>query len=134
VKRNLNYYTHDCTNHTEKGFRCLRAKYGWAGEGKFYALKNLIGKVDGCKLDITEDVDTGYYANILDFTLEEFKDYIDFAEKKCKLLCRVDNFIYCSDIMENLSQVMSKRKKARQKMESFRKQSGGFQQLGGSFR
>lgn len=117
MKRNLDYYSHDCTSHTERGFRYLRSKYGWAGEGKFYALKNLIGNSDGCKLDLTEEFDIGYYADILDFKLDEFKEYLEFIEKKCKLIKRVDNFIIIDDLLENLAQVMKGRKYAAKRRE-----------------
>ncbi|MDZ7763237.1 MAG: hypothetical protein U5K00_02260 [Melioribacteraceae bacterium] len=39
MKKNISFYSHYSDSHNHWKFKLLRNKYGWAGEGKFWALK-----------------------------------------------------------------------------------------------
>lgn len=115
MKKNLNYYSHYSDSHRDPAFRYLRSRYDWEGEAKYYALKNIISAAENCMLDISKPFLLGCYADELDFSLDEFKEYLHFLESECMLITRVDNSITVSDLQENLSKVMRDRQNAKRR-------------------
>ena len=49
MKNNIEYYRHHAQSDTHPKFKMLRNEYGWAGEGKFWALNNRIALAEGHK-------------------------------------------------------------------------------------
>lgn len=115
MKKNLNYYSHYSDSHRDPAFRYLRSKYDWAGEAKYYALKNIIATAENCMLDISKPFLLGCYADEIDLSLDEFKKYLEFLESECMLITRVDNSITTPDLQENLSKVMRDRQSAKRR-------------------
>jgi hypothetical protein len=116
LKFNLPYFQHYSDSHNQPQFNLLRAKYGWAGEGKYWALKNIIASSDNCLLDISNPLNLGVYASDLDMEYEEFKKFIDFlCSRDCGLLVRVENYVSCEDIQETFETVMKQRNASRER-------------------
>ena len=131
MKYNLTYYQHFSDSHNQPQFKLLRAKYGWAGEGKYWALKNIIASSDNCLLDISNPLNLGVYAVDLDMEYEEFKKFIEFlCSRECGLLIRADNYVATEDIQETFETVMKQRKASRErKIKSLKKLSNGTYKL-----
>jgi hypothetical protein len=90
----------------------LRVEYGWAGEGKFWALNNRIAQADECCLNISKKYNTAAIANDLDFNLETFDKFIKFLKDDCELIRESGPGIITTDIIqENFEKVSEKRKK-----------------------
>lgn len=116
LKFNLTYYQHFSDSHNEPQFKLLRAKYGWAGEGKYWALINIIASSDNCLLDISNPLNLGMYAVDLDMKYDEFIVFIDFlCSKDCGLLIRVENFVTTESLQDTFTSVMKHTKISRER-------------------
>lgn len=91
MKNNLDFYSHAVTSHNSWKFKLLRKQFGWAGEGKFWALNNLIADSDMCVLDLEGDSKKEQIAADLDFDIDEFRNFLMFLEIKCKLIKKESN-------------------------------------------
>ena len=101
--KNLKYYSHDVSSHVHWKFKLLRKKYGWEGEGKFWALNNLIAASHECKLDLTNEDKKEQIAADLDFEKDEFIEFLKYLSDKCKLLKNGDGRYYNEDTQADLS-------------------------------
>lgn len=114
-KNNLSFYSHDVTSHNHWKFKLLRKKYKWCGEGKFWALNNLIGQSDDCLLDLSDENKNEQIAADLDFELKEFWDFINFLESKCRLIKKEGNFYTTGQVQSDLKRVTKKREVDRER-------------------
>lgn len=113
MKNNLSYYRHEVNSHNHWKFKTLRRKYKWCGEGKFWALNNMIGEAESCRLNISnEDIKASIAAD-LDFDLPEFEHFIEYLIKVCKLLIEDGGYLTTPMTQENLAEVNSKRERQR---------------------
>jgi len=99
----------------------LRVKYGWAGEGKFSALQNMIASSDECILDLNQKHIQGTLALDLGFTFEELSEFISYLTEDCNLLINNEDKITTTDIQETYSKVKHEREKARERKNSANK-------------
>lgn len=99
----------------------LRVKYGWAGEGKYSALQNMIASSDECILDLNQKHIQGTLALDLGFTFEELTEFINYLTVDCNLLINNDGKITTADIQETYSKVKHEREKARERKNSANK-------------
>ena len=131
MKQNLTYYQHYSDSHNQPQIKLLRAKYGWAGEGKYWALKNIIASSDNCLLDISNPLNLGMYAVDIDLTFDEFNIFLEFlCSRDCGLLIRVENYITTEDMQETFENVMKQRKASRdRRLKEIVKQSNGTYKL-----
>ncbi len=113
MKNNIDYYQHFVNSDQHNKFKTLRVTFGWAGEGKFWALNNRIGLADNCMLDLGKKYNLASLACDLDFTLEEFEEFIRFLDEECNLIIRDKNCITTEIVSENLQTVMAKRMRNR---------------------
>jgi len=113
MKNNLSYYQHEVNSHNHWKFKTLRRKYQWAGEGKFWALNNMIGESEGCRLDISNPDKKASIAADLDFDLSEFDEYLDCLVTVCKLVVVDNGHLLTPMTQENLSEVNNKRERQR---------------------
>ena len=113
MKNYLVWYQHYVNAHTHWKFKMLRSGYGWEGEGKFWALNNLIGASDNAVLDLNKKAILASVADELDFKIDELKSFIDYLTNDCELLIFVDNKITTEILRSNLKDVMKSREKAR---------------------
>lgn len=101
-KNNLSYYSHKIGSHNHWKFKLLRKKYGWEGEGKFWAFNNLIAESHNCKLDISDEGKQEQIAADLDFEKDEFLDFLKYLIDKCKLVKNGDGTYYTDNTQEDL--------------------------------
>lgn len=79
----------------------LRAKYGWEGEAKFYALQNIIALND-IQIDINDHDLIQSTAKQLEYTIDELKDYIQFLSTECMLIIFHDTKFTTETLSVNL--------------------------------
>lgn len=113
-KKNIEFYQHYTNADQHAKFKMLRVKYGWGGEGKFWALNNRIGMASECCLNISKKYNLASIAHDLDFSIDEFKEFIDFLLNECELIYEVyDGCITTGIIQDNYQVVAEKRDKAK---------------------
>lgn len=113
MKNNLPYYRHYNNSHLHGKFKLLRAKYGWEGEGKFWALNNMIAQSENCWLDLNKEYNKGTLCTDLSFTIEQFDEYINFLHTDCNLILLDEGKITTEIIQEDFSKVAVDREAAR---------------------
>lgn len=113
MKNNISYYSHEVNSHNHWKFKTLRRKYGWAGEGKFWALNNMIAESENCLIDLSNKSKKLAIAAELDFDLDELDAFIDYLRNTCQLLVDVDSLSTTKRVQQVLAQVAEKRKKQR---------------------
>jgi len=118
MKNNITYYIHYADSDTHPKFKMLRVKYGWAGEGKFWALNNKIAEAENCELNLSKKYNKASLANDLNFTLEEFDEFLEYLEKDCDLVIRKNNHITTEIVRKILIRVMKERKRNKENYES----------------
>ena len=112
MKNNIDFYQHYAVSDQHPKFKMLRVEYGWAGEGKFWALNNRIAQADECCLNISKKYNKAAIANDLDLNLETFDKFIKFLKDDCELIRESGPGIITTDIIqENFEKVSEKRKK-----------------------
>lgn len=86
MKNNISYYRHEVNSHEHWKFKTLRRKYKWDGEGKFWALNNMIAESENCILDLSDNDKLTAIATELDFDSKDFIEFIDYLVHTCKLV------------------------------------------------
>jgi hypothetical protein len=128
MKNNLDYYPHKVQSHNHLKFKALRMLYrrtfnvdGWAGEGKFWALNNLIAESRYCVLDISNELKKLQVAVELDFTLEELDVFLDLLVNKCDLVeFREGGYLVTDDVQNVLAELQEDRQQARERQKNRR--------------
>lgn len=87
----------------------LRKQFGWAGEGKFWALNNMIAESENCMMNIEDLRQVEVIATDLDLTAEEFLKFIQFLVDKIRLVMVENGFITTQMVQEVLNGVSKKR-------------------------
>jgi len=122
MKKNIEFYPHHAASDQHAKFKMLRVEFGWAGEGKFWALNNRIAQADECCLNVSKKYNKAALASDLDFTLGEFDNFIAFLKNDCELIKECGKGIITTDIiMETFGRVMQDRAEARAR---YRRASG----------
>lgn len=116
MKNNLSYYSHETNAHNHWKFKTLRKKYGWEGEGKFWALNNMIAECDGCVLDLDIKNKINAISADLEMSVNEFIDFVDFLVKDVQLIDKKNNKISTEKTQENLVEVNARRKYQRERL------------------
>ena len=109
MKKNIEYYRHFSGADQHPKFEMLRAKYGWSGDGKFWALNNRIALASNCILDLSKKYVKASIANALDFTLNEFDEFVIYLLEECDLIIETGSGITTSEVQENYVKVSEKR-------------------------
>lgn len=113
MKKNLEYYQHHVTSHNHPKFKMLRLKYGWEGEGKFWALNNMIAASENCKLNLNKGYNKAMVSFDLGFKPDEFEEYLQYLTKDCKLIRYKKGIISTDNTQENYKTVHADRLEAR---------------------
>jgi hypothetical protein len=122
MKNNINFYPHYTNSHEHWKFELLRAKYDWQGEGIFWALNNLIGQSDNTVLDLNNKSKKASISGKFKMSLDEFELYLNYLATDCELIIYRDGMV-TTDIVSNvMNEVSEKRRKERERIESWRKQ------------
>jgi len=117
MKEGIDYYSHDVESHTHPKFGMLRGQYGWAGEGMFWALNNMIAKTKDCKLDMNTKINQQHVAGTFGMTFAELDKFLDFLEKECDLIINDGGIITTDEVQKVYKRVMTRRKKDKQTYE-----------------
>lgn len=129
MKTNIDYYPHKSEAHRHAKFKTLRSMYGnqnegWAAEGRFWALNNLIASADNCQLDLTKKRNMGSCADELGMSIEDFSAFISILSgEDVDLLSEISPGIFTTEtVQETYSSVYSERKRAKKKYEESKKE------------
>lgn len=85
MKNNISYYSHDISSHSHWKFKSLRKKYGWAGEGRFWVLQNIIASKDKCILYINNNT-IEELSKVLEMAIKDVWEFIYFLLYDIKIL------------------------------------------------
>lgn len=129
MKNNLSYYRHEVDSHNHWKFKVLRKKYKWDGEGKFWALNNMIAKAENCVLDLSLDVRKKAVAVELDFTPAELDEFLVFLKEECSLISFNPGGITTEMVQEIFQEVSSTREYQRERKQRKRSLSNGKQEM-----
>jgi hypothetical protein len=122
MKNNIDFYPHFTNSHEHWKFELLRAKYDWQGEGIFWALNNMIGSSENTILCLKNKSKKASIAGKFKMSLDEFEEYLQYLATDCELIIYRNGDV-TTDIVSNvLENVTEKRRKERERMESWRKQ------------
>jgi hypothetical protein len=110
-KNNLLYFTHDCDAFESPKFVALRARFGWPAEGRFWALNGMIGRADGCRLDLSKPFIRCSIAEKLGMTMSDFDEFVAFLAdpKLCDLLQNDDGILWTDRTKEELEELTKAR-------------------------
>tara|TARA_Y100001963_G_C6792847_1_gene456660 strand:- start:3883 stop:4776 length:894 start_codon:yes stop_codon:yes gene_type:complete len=112
MKNNIEFYRHSAQSDQHPKFKMLRNEYGWAGEGKFWALNNRIAQAEDCILDISKKYNKASLANDLEFPVDELDKFILFLINDCELIFETANGGLTSEqVQENYMSVTEMRKR-----------------------
>lgn len=114
MKNNISYYSHDCDSHDHRKFKKLVGRYGLAGEGAFWRLNNLIGKSDGCLLDLTDEITQIDTADVLKMSFKQLDEFVAYL-LECKLIYYIGDAITTDRCQDTLADLNRKRTYARNK-------------------
>jgi len=118
MKNNIEFYQHYASADQHPKFKMLRVKYGWAGEGQFWALNNRIAQADKCCLNIAKKYNKSAVASDLGFTLQEFDAFLQYLLQDCELVRECEEGVITTDIIqENYQRVNVDRAKARKRSQ-----------------
>ena len=122
MKNNLEYYQHYAQADQHPKFKALRVKYGWQGEGRFWALNNRIAISEMCILDLGQPRNKASVASDLGLSIPKFDEFIEFlSSDHCDLLDHLGDGRYTTDVLqENLQAVTVQRSKAVDRRQRFR--------------
>jgi len=122
MKNNIDYYPHMSDADQHQKFKVLRVKYGWEGEGRFWALNNRIAKAENCCLDLEKGYNFAALADDLRMSADELSEYLNYIEIECDLIVKTADGYTTDIIQEALGKVMADRRKARERKVRY---SGG---------
>lgn len=116
MKNNIDYYQHFAYADQHPKFKMLRVQFGWAGEGKFWALNNKIAQAEDCCLDVSKKYNRAAIASDLDFSMDELDEFLTFLLEDCELIRKCPEGKITTDIIQEcFTKVMSDREKARER-------------------
>lgn len=118
MKKSLEYYQHYSSSHNHWKFKLLRSKLGWAAEGRFWALNNMIALSDDCLLDLNRKNLKATVMSDLQLSEEEFEDFLGILVKDCELLISLDGAVTNDTLRTNLAEVMKQRERAKDRRSS----------------
>ena len=72
---NIRYFEHEVASFRHGKFKMLRLKYGFEGEGRFWALNCMIGESERCWLDISKSYNLMNTAAELGLTIDQFHEF-----------------------------------------------------------
>jgi len=115
MKKNLEYYSRYCNAHQHPKFKVLRSKYGWEGDGRFWALNDMIGSADNCILDLNKKYLAGTIADDLGMSLDKFQEFFSFlVSDQCDLIQEVGENKYTTELVQEIyGRIEADRKAAR---------------------
>lgn len=116
-------YPHDTTSHRHWRFTKLRQKFGWEGEGRFWALANIIAAADRCYVDWSDDETKEQVAVELDFEKSaDLDSFVAFLVGGCGLLTLENDKLANPEVRSHFERIKARRK---MKNESYSRMRSG---------
>lgn len=117
MKQNIDFFTHDTDAHEHPKHELLIATYGYEGYGRFWALNEMIGRAAEARLDLSVKRNRSKVANVLNMTLPELDEFIDFlSSDECELVDKSDDYVLTTErTQHDLGYAMSTREAARKR-------------------
>lgn len=115
----LLYFTHDCVAYDHPKFVALRSHYGGergrAMEQRFWQLNGMIGRADGCLLDIRPEYAKPALAEKLDLSVDELDEFLSFLSdpKRCDLIENRGGLLTTDRCQEELRDMLDSNEKDR---------------------
>jgi hypothetical protein len=78
IRDNLLSFEHDSDAFEHPKFMALRARFGWEGDGRFWALNSIIAHSNGCRLDISRPFVKAGIVQKLGMTEQDFDAFVAF--------------------------------------------------------
>jgi len=120
MKKNIEWYARRKDSHRHPKFKMLRSLYGggnmgWAMEGRFWALNDIIADAEGCKLDISQKRNRADIAESIGLSLQELDQFVDnLLSEDVQLLVGDDNgLLTTKKVQEALEIAITEREKSR---------------------
>ncbi len=122
MKDNLSFYSRRTDSHRHPKFKMLRQLYGggsegWAAEGRFWALNDIIAESEMCRLDVTIPRNKANISETLGLGLSDFDRFVDvLLSTDVELLFEIEPGIYSTKkVQERLDAVLVEREKSRKR-------------------
>ncbi len=134
MKNNLPYFQHDNDARSHPKFGALRARFGWEGCGRFWALNEMIAAAEECRLDLSRPLLRNSTASRLDLSPDEFEAFLAFLSdpNQCGLVHYQDGVLSTQRTQEDYARVKSNREKARDSANQQLRRTGRFATTGAS--
>ncbi len=120
MKTNLDYFTHYSNASEHPKFLALRARYDFAGEGRFWALNGMIAASENCKYDLTRKFARPSAAQKLGLTLEDFEAFLVYLRDDCELIHYENDIIWTEQTQDDLTRVIPERKRQQERRNGVR--------------
>ncbi|MCX7031134.1 MAG: hypothetical protein NTU62_13590, partial [Spirochaetes bacterium] len=120
----LLYFSHDCDAYNHPKFVTLRSHYGGekgrAMEQRFWQLNGIIGRAEGCRLDIRPEYAKPALAQKMDLSAEGLEEFLSFLSDpaQCDLIESRDGFLTTDRCQEELASMLAFREKDRNRKDS----------------
>ena len=122
MKNNLEFFRHHADSYQHPKFKMLRLKYGWEGEGRFWALNCMIARAENCQLDLSQKYNVATICTDLGLSQQSLESFVDYLLNECSLLKKTpDGKIYTDILAETLENVSHQRAKSRRRMTKLRR-------------
>ncbi len=115
MKNNLQYFRHHVDSFAHPKFKMLRVRYGWEGEGRFWALNCMIAQAEGCRLNLGKKYVKASVAEELGMRFDEFDEFIKYIEEECELIIRDGDEIMSEETQDNLATITLERETAKER-------------------
>lgn len=116
MKNNIGFFTTEIEALDERRHLILRAYYGgdkgWAMESRFYGLQCLLGRAEGCRLDLSQKGEKARIARALELSLVDLEEFLNVLKTEAELLQEENGRVWVKEIDEDLERAMAARVEA----------------------
>jgi hypothetical protein len=118
MKTSLDWFKHESGASDSPKFVALRASpYGWAGEGRFWALNCLIAQAGDCRLDLRRKFLKPTIATKLGLTLGDLEAFLVALRDDFDLVHYEDGVLWTERTQEDLAALIPAREAAKERRE-----------------
>lgn len=125
MKDNITWVPHETEMGSHPKCQALIAAYGYEGYGRFHRLNELIGRSEGCRLDLRRKVYFNQTAGELRMTPAEFREFIAFLADpdECGLLHNDGDILWTTRVQDALISVRKTRADGRERQQKARQKT-----------
>lgn len=117
MKDDLPYFSHDNDAHLHPKMKALRARFGWAGYGQFWALNEMIAGAPRARLDLSRKVVRAATACELGMTPDGLDDFLGFLSDpdECGLVDYSDGIVTTERTQDDYEKMDAGRRSAQER-------------------